>query len=203
MSASPDTGEAAPTLPATLRLGPVHLAVTDLDRSIGFYRDAIGLRQHHRGGAAAVMGAGAEDLLVLLEEPNARPAGRHAGLYHFALLHPSRLELARAAKRLIAGRVAISGASDHGISEAIYLPDPDGNASSWPPTARARSGATFATRRSSGRSRSTWRASWPSWPTRSRRRRQTRVSSSATFTCTWATSRRDSPSTATCSASSR
>ncbi|CAN5728376.1 catechol 2,3-dioxygenase [soil metagenome] len=127
MSASPDTSEAAPTLPATLRLGPVHLAVTDLDRSIGFYRDAIGLRLHHREGAAAVMGAGAADLLVLLEEPNARPAARHAGLYHFALLHPSRLELARAAKRLIAGRVAISGASDHGISEAIYLPDPDGN----------------------------------------------------------------------------
>ena len=127
MSASPDTSAAAPTLPATLRLGPVHLAVTDLDRSMGFYRDTIGLRLHHREGAAAVMGAGAEDLLVLLEEPNARPAGRHAGLYHFALLHPSRLELARAARRLATARAAISGASDHGISEAIYLPDPDGN----------------------------------------------------------------------------
>jgi catechol 2,3-dioxygenase len=64
---------------------------------------------------------------VLVEEPGARPAGRHAGLYHFALLHPSRIELARAARRLAATRTPIEGASDHGISEAIYLPDPDGN----------------------------------------------------------------------------
>jgi catechol 2,3-dioxygenase len=74
-----------------------------------------------------VLGAGGEDLLVLVEEPGARRAGRHAGLYHFALLHPSRFELARAAKRLIATRTPVSGASDHNISEAIYLPDPDGN----------------------------------------------------------------------------
>ena len=73
------------------------------------------------------MGAGGEDLLVLHEEPCARPAGRHAGLYHFALLHPSREELARALVRLAATRTPIEGASDHGISEAIYLPDPDGN----------------------------------------------------------------------------
>jgi catechol 2,3-dioxygenase len=64
---------------------------------------------------------------VLVEEPDARRAGRHAGLYHFALLNPSRLELARAATRLIATRTPVSGASDHNISEAIYLPDPDGN----------------------------------------------------------------------------
>ena len=75
----------------------------------------------------AVLGAGGEDLLVLHEEPSARPAGRHAGLYHFALLHPSREELARAAQRLMRTRTPVSGASDHGISEAIYLPDPDEN----------------------------------------------------------------------------
>jgi catechol 2,3-dioxygenase len=73
------------------------------------------------------MGAGGEDLLNLIEEPGARPAGRHAGLYHFALLHPSREELAHAAQRLVGARAPISGASDHGISEAIYLPDPDDN----------------------------------------------------------------------------
>jgi catechol 2,3-dioxygenase len=116
-----------PTLPSTLRLGPVHLTVTDLDRSVGFYEDAIGLRVHRREDPVAAMGAGAEDLLYLVEEPDARPAGRHAGLYHFALLHPSRLELARAAQRLLVTHTPISGASDHGISEAIYLPDPDGN----------------------------------------------------------------------------
>ena len=73
------------------------------------------------------MGAGGEDLVVLHEVPSARPAGRHAGLYHFALLFPTREELARAAVRLGAGRVPVDGASDHGTHEAIYLPDPDGN----------------------------------------------------------------------------
>jgi catechol 2,3-dioxygenase len=115
------------TLPATLRLGAVHLTVTDLDRSVDFYERSIGLRTHRRDGGEAALGAGGEDLLVLVEEPGARRAGRHAGLYHFALLNPSRLELARAARRLIASRTPVSGASDHNISEAIYLPDPDGN----------------------------------------------------------------------------
>ena len=117
----------SPTLPVTLRLGPVHLTVTDLDRSVPFYERSIGLRLHGREDSVATMGAGGEDLLVLHEEPAARPAGRHAGLYHYALLHPSREELARAARRLLATRTPISGASDHSISEAIYLPDPDGN----------------------------------------------------------------------------
>ena len=116
-----------PVLPDTLRLGPVHIVVTDLDRSVGFYGDALGLQLHRRADPLAVMGAGAEDLLVLHAEPEAGPAGRHAGLYHFALLQPSRTELARAAQRLIVSQTPISGASDHGISEAIYLPDPDGN----------------------------------------------------------------------------
>jgi catechol 2,3-dioxygenase len=117
----------APVLPASLRVGTVELTVTNLDRSIGFYENAIGLRLHRREDGRAALGAGGEDLLVLVEDPAARPAGRHAGLYHVALLHPSRLELARAAQRLAATRTRISGASDHGISEAIYLPDPDGN----------------------------------------------------------------------------
>jgi catechol 2,3-dioxygenase len=115
------------TFLAQLRLGPVHLTVTDLDRSVGFYQDAIGLRQHSRDGDVAALGAGGEDLLVLHEAPFAKPPGRHAGLYHVALLHPSREELARALVRLANTRTYIEGASDHGISEAIYLPDPDGN----------------------------------------------------------------------------
>ena len=114
-------------LPATLRLGPVHLTVSDLDRSVDFYESAIGLQLHRREDGAAAMGVGDEDLLVLYEEPDARRAGRHAGLYHYALLFPSREELARAALRLAATKTPIQGASDHGTHEAIYLPDPDGN----------------------------------------------------------------------------
>mgnify|MGYP001204090022 FL=1 len=122
-----DTEPAAGLLPATLRLGAVHLTVTDLDRSVAFYEGAIGLRLHRREGGVAAMGAGGEDLLVLHEEPRARRAGRHAGLYHYALLFPTREELARAALRLAATRTPIQGASDHGTHEAIYIPDPDGN----------------------------------------------------------------------------
>jgi catechol 2,3-dioxygenase len=115
------------SLPDALRVGPVHLAVTDLDRSIGFYQDAIGLKVHRREDGVAALGAGGEDLLVLHEEPGARPAGRHAGLYHYALLYPTREELARAAVRLAVTQTPIQGASDHRTHEAIYLPDADGN----------------------------------------------------------------------------
>jgi len=118
---------AAPTLPATLRLGPVHLTVSDLDRSLGFYEGALGLKLHRREDGVAAMGVGGEDLILLHEEPHARRAGRHAGLYHYALLYPSREELARTAVRLAATKTPIQGASDHGTHEAIYLPDPDGN----------------------------------------------------------------------------
>ena len=109
------------------RLGAVELTVTRLDTSIAFYQDAIGLRLHRREDEVAVMGAGGEDLLVLHEKPGARPAGRHAGLFHFALLFPTREELARVAVRLASTRTPVDGLSDHGTHEAIYLPDPDGN----------------------------------------------------------------------------
>jgi catechol 2,3-dioxygenase len=117
----------APTLPATLRLGPVHLTVSDVDRSVGFYQRALGLRVHRHDPAEAELGDGQETTLVLHEDPLARPAGRHAGLYHYALLYPTREELARAAVRLSETGTPIQGASDHGTHEAIYLPDPDGN----------------------------------------------------------------------------
>jgi catechol 2,3-dioxygenase len=123
------TGPAAspPRLPATLRLGAVHLTVTNLDRSVDFYESSIGLRVHHREDGVVTMGVGDEDLLILYGEPSARRAGRHAGLYHYALLFPSRQELARATLRLAVTQTPIQGASDHGTHEAIYLPDPDGN----------------------------------------------------------------------------
>jgi catechol 2,3-dioxygenase len=116
-----------PVLPADLDLGPVHLVVTDLGRSIGFYESSIGLRLISRDDGVARLGAGKGELLVLHEQGGARTAGRHAGLYHFALLYPTRQELGRALRRLVETGTPIQGASDHGISWAIYLPDPDGN----------------------------------------------------------------------------
>jgi catechol 2,3-dioxygenase len=121
-----DASTTKPSLGAGTRVGTVELTVTDLDRSVAYYQDAIGLKQHRREGDTAALGAGGEDLLRLTENPAARPQGRHAGIYHFALLHPSRVELARALRRLAVTRTPINGASDHGVSEAIYLADPDG-----------------------------------------------------------------------------
>ncbi|MGK2938614.1 MAG: VOC family protein [Solirubrobacteraceae bacterium] len=116
-------------LPAATRLGPVDLTVRDLDRALAFYTGPLALRLHDRDDerGRAALGAGGEDVLVLHEDAGARVAGRHAGLYHVAVLYPSRLELARAAQRLALTRTPIEGASDHGTHEAIYLPDPDGN----------------------------------------------------------------------------
>jgi catechol 2,3-dioxygenase len=124
-SATPTARSAA--LADATRLGEVHLTVTDLERSLVFYEQAIGLRVHRRDDATAALGTGGDDLVVLHEDRSARPAGRHGGLYHVALLYPTREELARVAIRLAITRVPIQGASNHGTHEAIYLPDPDGN----------------------------------------------------------------------------
>jgi catechol 2,3-dioxygenase len=115
------------TLPDTLRLGAAHLTVSDLERALSFYQDRLGLRVHRYEPGSAALGSSGEDVLLLVEEPGARRAGRHAGLYHVALLYPSRLELARAGQRLAATRTPIDGASDHRTHEAFYLSDPDGN----------------------------------------------------------------------------
>jgi catechol 2,3-dioxygenase len=108
------------------RVGGVELTITDLERSIDFYTRVIGLQVHRRHDGFAALGVGGEDLVTLYEDPAATRPGREAGVYHFALLFPSREELARAALRIAASRTTIDGASDHGVSEAIYLPDPDG-----------------------------------------------------------------------------
>lgn len=117
----------APALPAGLRLGAVDLTVTRLDRAVAWYTTALGLRVHRHEPDVAELGDGTTTSLVLHEDPTARAAGRHAGLYHVALLYPTREELARAALRLAAARAPAQGASDHGTHEAIYLADPDGN----------------------------------------------------------------------------
>jgi catechol 2,3-dioxygenase len=105
----------------------VHLTVSDLDRSVAWYQRALGFRVHAQDVGRASLGDGVTPVLELYEDPAARPAGRHAGLYHYALLYPTREELARAAVRLSVTETPIEGASDHRTHEAIYLPDPDGN----------------------------------------------------------------------------
>ncbi|HET6506481.1 MAG TPA: VOC family protein [Baekduia sp.] len=120
--------EGVSTLPETLRLGAVHLTVTDLDRSVAWYQAALGLHVHRQDVGVVALGAGEEDVIVLHEDATATPPPRRgSGLYHYALLYPTREELARAALRLAAMRTPIQGASDHGTHEAIYLPDLDGN----------------------------------------------------------------------------
>lgn len=116
-----------PRLPAALGLGAVHLIVADLDRSVAWYESALGLCVHRRDAGEAELGDGTDTVIVLREDPQARPPGRHAGLYHYALLYPSREELSRAAQRLALARTPVQGMSDHGTHEAIYLPDADGN----------------------------------------------------------------------------
>jgi catechol 2,3-dioxygenase len=116
-----------PVLPATLRLGAVDLTVRDLDRAVAWYQRSLGLRVHRHDATEAELGDGTATVIVLHEDPQARPPGRTAGLYHYALLYPSREELARAAVRLTVTGTPIQGASDHETHEAIYLPDADGN----------------------------------------------------------------------------
>ncbi len=117
----------APVLPDSLRLGAVHLDVADLGRAVAWYERSLGLHLHERGDGVARLGDGTAVSVVLHEDPQATPPGRTSGLYHVALLYPSREELARAALRLSATGTPIQGASDHETHEALYLADADGN----------------------------------------------------------------------------
>ncbi|UJA20381.1 hypothetical protein HJD18_09285 [Thermoleophilia bacterium SCSIO 60948] len=120
------TQTTASTLPAASALGPVELLVSDLGRTVDFYTRVLGLDVHGRAGDVAALGSGEDDVLILRELPEAKPQGAHAGLFHVALLYPSRLELARVATRIAESETPVSGLSDHGTHEAIYLSDPDG-----------------------------------------------------------------------------
>jgi catechol 2,3-dioxygenase len=112
--------------PAT-RLGYVHLTVSDLGRSLRYYQGSLGMNVHRQEGDTAYLGAGKDNLLALSEMPTARHVPRTTGLYHFALLVPSRLELAKTLRNLVDSGASVDGASDHLVSEALYLSDPDGN----------------------------------------------------------------------------
>ena len=115
-----------PKLAATTRLGSVSLTVTDLARSAAFYMENVGLTLLDQEGAEARLGSGDSVLLHLVENAAAKHRPGTTGLYHFALLLPSRAALARSLRRLVATRTRLSGAADHGVSEALYLSDPDG-----------------------------------------------------------------------------
>lgn len=114
-------------LPDTVQMGRVALTVADLPRSLAYYQERIGLRLLEQEGQTAVLGTVERPLLILQEQPGARPARGRTGLYHFALLLPSRPALAQTLRHLIQSETPISGASDHHVSEALYLTDPDGH----------------------------------------------------------------------------
>jgi catechol 2,3-dioxygenase len=116
---------ASSELSASTTVGAVHLTVSDLERSLDHYGRTVGLDVLERAGGRASLGAGGRELLVLVEEPGVRPASGHTGLYHFALLVPRRMDLARWSAHAARDRVPLVGLSDHFVSEAIYLSDPD------------------------------------------------------------------------------
>lgn len=119
-------------VPAGASIGHVHLKVADIERSLGFYRDLLGFEvTQWYGDEAVFLSAGGYHHHIGLntwESREAPPAPRNsAGLYHFAVLYPRRMDLAQILKRLLEAGYPLEGASDHGASEALYLRDPDGN----------------------------------------------------------------------------
>ena len=128
MSLATDT----PALASGVRIGHVHLKVADLDRALAFWRDLLGLEEQQRIGAeAAFLSADGYHHHIALntwESAGGNPPPRGTtGLFHVALLYPDRPALARILKRLVEAGYPLDGASDHGVSEALYLRDPDGN----------------------------------------------------------------------------
>jgi catechol 2,3-dioxygenase len=113
-------------------IGHVHLKVADLDRAIHFYSDLLGFAVTQRyGDQAAFLGAGGYHHHIGLntwESAGATPPPPgHTGLYHSAFLYPDRQQLARALRRVLDAGIKLDGAADHGVSEAVYLRDPDSN----------------------------------------------------------------------------
>lgn len=124
----------APSRPisAGTRIGHVHLKVSDLDRALGFYRDVLGFELTQRfGTSAAFLSAGGYHHHIGLNTwesaGGSAPPPRATGLYHLAIVYPTRGELADALRRVRAAGLELDGAADHGVSQALYLRDPDGN----------------------------------------------------------------------------
>lgn len=119
-------------VPPQTRIGHVHLKVSDLERALGFYRDLLGFElMQLYGTQAAFLSAGGYHHHIGLNTWYSKGAGpapqRAAGLFHTAILYPTRKDLAAILKRLTDARYPLTGAADHGVSEALYLDDPDGN----------------------------------------------------------------------------
>lgn len=119
-------------IPESTRIGHVHLKVSDLDRALSFYQDLLGFEVIQQYGDQAVfISAGGYHHHIGLNtwySKGAPPAPqRSAGLFHTAILYPTRKDLAEILKRLVDKAYPLTGASDHGVSEALYLNDPDGN----------------------------------------------------------------------------
>ena len=109
------------------RIGAVHLTISDLGRSVRFYEAHLGFVVHRRDDRTAWLGAGGPDLLILSQCETAPRVRGTTGLYHFAILVPSRADLSRSLRRLVETGTVLQGAADHGVSEALYLADEDGN----------------------------------------------------------------------------
>jgi catechol 2,3-dioxygenase len=119
------TSPVALDLSSSTTVGAVQLTVSDLEQSLRYYQGAIGLDLLEHGSGRASLGAGGRELLVLVEHAGARPVPGATGLYHFALLVPLRVDLARWLAHAGRDRVPLVGLSDHFVSEALYLSDPD------------------------------------------------------------------------------
>jgi catechol 2,3-dioxygenase len=124
--------EAPRPINAGARIGHVHLKVADLDRALGFYTGVLGFELMQRyGQQAAFVSAGGYHHHIGLNTWESRggqpPAPGTTGLYHLAIVYPTRADLAEALQRLMTAGISLDGASDHGVSEALYLRDPDGN----------------------------------------------------------------------------
>lgn len=125
-----ESGETTPArskLHEVTSLGYVHLTISDLKRSLDFYQRVIGLQVEEISGGRASLGVAGKRMLVLSELPGARKVPYRSGLYHFAILTPSRSALGKSLRNLIDSGAEIQGGADHLVSEAIYLADPDGN----------------------------------------------------------------------------
>lgn len=126
------TKSPAPAINGDVRIGHVHLKVADLERALAFYCGVLGFELTQRYGAqAAFVSAGGYHHHIGLNTwesaSGPAPAPGTTGLYHFAILYPTRAALADALRRLIEAGIELDGASDHGVSEALYLRDPDQN----------------------------------------------------------------------------